>query len=344
MLAYRLLADGPQLVTGVPVPEPRFGEILIKVAGAGACHSDLHVFDAVAQGNSWFTPPFTIGHENTGWVEAVGGGVESLRPGEPVAVYCAWGCGQCRSCLASSENYCEHSAVLRGGGLGEDGGMANYMIVPAAKYLVPLGALEPRDAAPLTDAGITPYSAVKRSLAKLAPDACAVVIGIGGLGQMAVQILRATTAVQIVALDVDETKVARAASLGADFAVRSDESALQVVKERLRGRAADVVFDFVGIQATIDLGRKLVRPDGDFSIVGLGGGTMPFTQGKIAWGARVSTPFYGSIAELREVIALGAGGKLRASVTRYPLERAAEAYKALHDGTLDGRAVITPNG
>lgn len=343
MHAFRLLADGPALVTDAPVPEPGDGEVLLKIAGAGACHSDLHVFEATKNGASWFEPPFTLGHENTGWVEAVGPGVRNVHAGEAVAVYCAWGCGRCRACLTSAENYCERSSALRGGGLGEDGGMAEYMLVPAAKYLVSLGDLEPRDAAPLSDAGLTPYHAVKRSLPLLAPDATAIVLGVGGLGHMAIQILRAVTSAQIVALDVDDAKLDRARELGADFAVRSDDSARERIKERLRGRAADVVFDFVGIQATIDLGRKLVRPDGDFNIVGLGGGTMPYAQGKIAWGARVSTPFYGSIAELREVIALAQHGRIHAHVTRFPLERAAEAYRALADGTLDGRAVVCPN-
>jgi alcohol dehydrogenase, propanol-preferring len=344
MHAYRLLDDGSAVVTDVPTPEPREGQVLIKIAGAGACHSDLHVIDAVKNGTSWFAPPFTLGHENSGWVEAVGPGVRNVTVGEAVAVYCAWGCGRCRACLVSSENYCENSKFLHGGGLGEDGGMAQYMLVPAAKYLVSLGDLEPREAAPLTDAGLTPYHAVKRSLPLLTPDATAVVLGVGGLGHMAIQILRALTSTQIIALDIDEAKLARARELGADLALRSDDTARDNLKEFLRGRPADVVFDFVGVQPTIDLGRKLVRPDGDFNIVGLGGGTMPYTQGKIAWGARVSTPFYGSIAELREVIALAQRGRIRAHVTRFPLERAAEAYQALHNGTLDGRAVVTPNG
>jgi propanol-preferring alcohol dehydrogenase len=343
MQAFRLLEDGPALVTDAPLPEPREGQVLLKIAGSGACHSDLHVFEATKAGKSWFAPPFTIGHENTGWVEAVGPGVRNVELGEAVAVYCAWGCGRCRACVVSSENYCEYSALLRGGGLGEDGGMANYMLVPAAKYLVSLGDLEPRDAAPLSDAGLTPYHAVKYSLPLLTPDATAVVIAVGGLGHMAIQILRALTSAQIIALDVDENKLARAKELGADLTLRSDESARQKIAEHLRGRAADVVFDFVGVQASIDLGRKLVRPDGHFNIVGLGGGTMPYAQGKIAWGAHVSTPFYGSIAELREVVALAQRGRIHAHVTRFPLERAAEAYRKLHEGKFEGRAVVCPN-
>jgi alcohol dehydrogenase, propanol-preferring len=343
MLAYRLFTDGPRLVDA-PVPEPRDGEVLVKVAGTGACHSDLHVIAATAAGKSFFTPPFTLGHENTGWIEALGPGVGGLSAGEPVAVYCAWGCGRCRMCLSGSENYCIHQKTMRGCGLGADGGMAPYLLVPAAKYLVPLGDLEPRDAAPLTDAGITPYHAINRSRALLTPGATCVVMGIGGLGHLALQILRATTSVRIVAVDVSAEKLEAAKALGADATVRSDADALANVLELNSGEQADVVLDFVGLQPTIDLGRKLVRAGGDFTIVGLGGGTLTYGQGRIAWGARVFTPFYGTIGEMRELIALAASGRVVAHVTRYPLERVADAYQALHDGTVDGRAVICPNG
>jgi propanol-preferring alcohol dehydrogenase len=315
---------------------------LVRVAACGACHSDLHVMAAIASGKSWFTPPFTLGHETTGWIEAAGPDARGAVAGEAVAVYCAWGCGSCRACLASSENYCIERDTLRGGGLGADGGMAPYMLVPSSRYLVPLGGVDPLDAAPLTDAGLTPYHAIKRASEVLVPDATAVVIGIGGLGHMAIQILRAITAVRIVAVDVSDAKLALARDLGADETVRSDGEAGARLRELLHGGLADAVFDFAGVQASIDLGRRLVRPDGVYSIVGLGGGTLPFTQGKIAWGARVSTPFYGSIGELREVIGLAARGRLGAHATRFPLARAADAYRAMHDGTLEGRAVIVP--
>jgi propanol-preferring alcohol dehydrogenase len=344
MLAYRLFDDGPRLVNDAPVPAPGDGEVLVKIAGAGACHSDLHVIQSIAAGNSFFKPPFTLGHENTGWVEAVGPGVRGFRAGDPVAIYCAWGCGACRMCVAGNENYCMNSKLLLGGGLGKDGGMATHMLVPATKYLIPLGDLEPRDAAPLTDAGLTPYHAVNRSRALLTPDATCVVIAVGGLGHMALQILRATTAVRIIALDVSDQKLATAKELGADVVIRSDENALAATLEAMGGVGADVVFDFVGLQSTADLARKLVRPGGDCTIVGLGGSVLQYGQGRIPWGARVMTPFYGSIGELRELIALAARGHVRAHVTRYTLDRVEDAYKAMHDGTLDGRAVICPNG
>ncbi len=342
MKAYRLLADGPRIVD-VPTPEPGNGEVLLKIAGAGACHSDLHVAAGMAAGKSPWAPPFTLGHENTGWIAAIGPGVKGVREGEPYAVYAAWACGRCAACAVSAENYCLNQRDMRGCGLGADGGMAEYMLVPATRYLVPLGDLEPRDAAPLSDAGLTPYHAIKRSLLLLAPDASAVVIGVGGLGHMAVQILRAMTSVRIIAVDISPERLALARSLGADDVVVSNEDTLAATRELLGGQA-DVVLDFAGAQATVDLARKLVRPNGDCTIVGLGGGTLPVSQGKVSWGARVSMPLYGSIAELREVIALARRGRIHAHVTRFPLERAHEAYAHMAAGGFEGRAVILPNG
>jgi len=181
MRAYQLVAwQQPPELREVPIPEPGPGEVLLKVAGAGACHSDLHLMEW-PPGQMPFEPPFTLGHENAGWVERVGAGVDGVRVGEAVAVYGPWGCGSCRACRRSSENYCERQAeiVTMGGGLGRDGGMAEYMLVPAARLLIGLGELDPGEAAPLSDAALTPYHAIKRSLHKLTPGSSAVVIGVG---------------------------------------------------------------------------------------------------------------------------------------------------------------------
>src|SRR5690606_30334705 len=152
----------------IPVPEPGPGQVLIKVAGAGVCHSDLHVLEGAFP----FEGPFTLGHENAGWIDKLGAGVEGLKEGDPVLVYGPWGCGRCHSCQRSAENYCENHASIptMGGGLGSDGGMAEFMLVPSARLLVPLGDLDPVKSAPLTDAALTPYHAIKAALPSLTPD------------------------------------------------------------------------------------------------------------------------------------------------------------------------------
>ena len=180
----------------------------MKVGGAGACHSDLHVMEWPA-GFLPYELPFTLGHENAGWIEALGAGVKGWEVGEAVAVYGPWGCGRCRPCRTGLETLCERAAQLgaAGGGLGRDGGMAEYMLVPDPRLLVPLGDLDPRDAAPLSDAALTPYHAIKLALHQLVPGTSAVVIGVGGLGHMAVQILRALTPARVIATDIDAGKL-----------------------------------------------------------------------------------------------------------------------------------------
>ncbi|HTC58346.1 MAG TPA: alcohol dehydrogenase catalytic domain-containing protein, partial [Candidatus Sulfotelmatobacter sp.] len=146
----------PAELREVPVPEPGPGEVLIKIGGAGACHSDLHILETPA--NTPGMPlPFTLGHENAGWVEKLGSGATGFAVGDPVIVYGPWGCGSCTNCRVGMENYCESPVKTRAGGLGRDGGMANYMIVPSTRFLLPLGTLDPREAAPLTDAALTSY-------------------------------------------------------------------------------------------------------------------------------------------------------------------------------------------
>jgi propanol-preferring alcohol dehydrogenase len=231
----------PELME-VPDPSPGPGEVVIKVGGAGACHSDLHILYEMDVSSVWQLP-MTLGHETAGWVHATGSGVEGLAEGDPVAVYGAWGCGLCRRCTVGFENYCERPSVIGGGGLGLDGGMADYLLVPHRRHLVALpDGLDPVTAAALTDAGLTPYHAIRRSWPKLTPDATCVLIGVGGLGHVAVQIARATTAAQVIAVDVKPEALELARKVGAHHAVLSDETAATAIRELTGGRGADVVI------------------------------------------------------------------------------------------------------
>ncbi len=346
MRALRLVAwqQPPQLLE-VPVPAPGPGEVLLKVAGAGACHSDLHLMDW-PEGQMPFNPPFTLGHENAGWVQSVGAGVDTVAVGDAVAVYGPWGCGRCRACRRSSENYCErqNEIAVMGGGLGLDGGMAEYLLVPAARLLVPLGDLDPRDAAPLSDAALTPYHAVKRSLHKLTPGSTTVVIGVGGLGHMAVQILKALSATRIVAVDTSPEKLALAAEVGADVTVQAGESAVERIHEATEGRGAELVLDIVGAEETISLAAQSGRAEGDVTIVGLAGGSFPFSFFSQPYECSLSTTYWGSAIELIEVLSLAEVGKIKAHVQHYPLDHAIEVYEQLRAGQIDGRAVICPHG
>jgi propanol-preferring alcohol dehydrogenase len=325
----------------VPQPDPGPGEVLVRVGAAGVCHSDLHIIDAPdALG---MPVPLTLGHENAGWVEALGAGAGGFERGEAVAVYGIVGCGVCIACLGGRDNDCRR--IPPGGiGLSRDGGMAEFVVVPA-RQLIPIGDLDVAQAAPLTDAGLTPYHAIAVTRRGLRPGATCVVIGVGGLGHMAVQILAATTAVRIVAVDVREDALRLAREIGAQHAIPSNADTVRAIRD-LVGPApggADVVIDCVGAPATVDVARSVVTTGGDIAVVGLGGGALPVGFGTIAMEARVSVPFWGTRAELAEVIALARAGRIRAHVERFALQDTPQAYEQLRAGRFTGRAVVVPH-
>ena len=254
----------------------------------------LHDFEA---GMMLWDPPFTLGHENTGWVHELGAGVGGLDVGDR---RCLRGVGL-RSVQALPGR---HRKLLRtrarlgiaGGGLGVDGGMAEFMLVPSARLLVSLGDLDPIDAAPLTDAGLTPYHAIKRSLPLLLPGSTAVVIGVGGLGHLGVQILRALTAAQIIAVDTRPGALQLAERCGADHTVLSGDSAADEIDALTKGFGADVVVDFVGADSTIALATTVARPLTDVTLVGIAGGSYPFGFFTIPYEASLATTYWGSPA------------------------------------------------
>ena len=350
MRAVQLLAWQTEAqIVDVPVPTAGPGQVVIKVAGAGACHSDLHIMHMMSDGMFPWGPPFTLGHENAGWVHEIGAGVEGFNTGEPVAVHGPWGCGSCTRCKSGIDQYCTDQLAAAGngafgGGLGLDGGMAQYMHVHDARHLVRIpGTLDPVAAAPLTDAGLTPYHAVKLSLAKLVPGSTALVIGVGGLGHMAVQFLRALTGADIIAADTRQEALDLAVGCGATATVltSSDDAAAQV-KEATGGRGCEVVLDFVGVDATMALGVASGRQLGDLTVVGGAGGTYPMGLYTVPYEMNMRSMYWGSRSELAEVLALAARGDITVTYTEYQLENALQAYHDLEAGQVKGRAVIVP--
>ena len=343
MQAVGFLGVGrPAQIDDVPKPSPGPGQVLIKVGGAGVCHSDLHVMEE----DLGFKPPFTLGHENAGWVSAIGEGVMGFKDGDAVAIYGPWGCGRCHACQLSMENYCENWASVGGfgGGLGLDGGMAEYMLVPSARLLLPLGDLSPAKAAPLSDAALTPYHAIKRALPHLNGESTVVVLGVGGLGHMAVQLLRVLTPVRIVAADVDGDKLQQAKALGADDVVnnRNASEAAERIQRITGPRGAGLVLDCVGVQPTLDLGAKLLGRNSVWTIVGLGVGRHDFRHGSTPYGTSMSIPYWGSRVELMEVIAMARSDRIHAETTEFPLTEAVDVYAKLKAGQITGRAVLIP--
>ncbi|WFE44030.1 NAD(P)-dependent alcohol dehydrogenase [Verrucosispora sp. WMMD1129] len=348
MRALRLPAwkTEPELVE-VDEPTPGPGQVVVRIGAAGACHSDLHLMHDFEAGGLPWNPPFTLGHENAGWVHRLGSGVTGLEVGQPVAVYGPWGCGRCARCRVGVDNYCENPAAAPvpggGGGLGLDGGMAEYELVPDARHVLPLPeGLGPVDAAPLTDAGLTPYHAIRRSWPKLPPGSTALVIGVGGLGHVGVQVLKATTAARVVAVDTREEALRLAEECGADVTMQSAEGTAEEIRRVTGGRGADVVLDFVGADATLKLGVAAARTVGDLSIVGLGGGSLSVGFFSVPYEVSIQTTYWGSRPELLEVLDLGARGLVRPKTTTFSLDEAMSAYRMMQDGTLEGRAVIVP--
>lgn len=343
MKAFRLTAPHTLKLENISQPEPGPGEVLVKVGAAGVCHSDLHIIESPA---GTFPLPMTLGHENAGWVEATGPGVSGYGRGEAVAVYGIIGCGRCSACLRGLDNECR-TVPVGGIGLSRDGGMADSVVVPA-KQLLPIGDLDPTQAAPLTDAALTPYHAIQHARDVLLPGTTCVVVGVGGLGHMAVQILSATTSVRVIAVDLNDDALALAKRIGAHHTVKSGPEAVATIRE-IVGPApggADAVFDFVGVNPTLALAASVVSTGGRLMLVGLGGGSLTIRPGVANIGipmeTRVTVPFWGTRAELAEVIALARAGRIKAHIETFSLDRAAEAYEKLRANKLRGRAVVTP--
>lgn len=347
MKSFRLLGGSTDVGTAtavqdVPQPDPGPGQVLVRIGGAGACHSDVSLmeFSSAAARET----PMTLGHENAGWIEAFGPGTlptEGLEIGAPVAVYGAWGCGQCRNCRKGMENYCLHISAS-GPGLSVDGGMAEYLLVPATRYLVPLGEMDPADAAPLTDAGLTPYHAISRSLSLLIPGSHVVVIGAGGLGHLAVQFLKALSPATVICVDQRESALAVVAGLGADHTVVAGPEAAAEIRGITGGRGAELVLDICGYDDTLSLAASVVASLGHLTVVGVGGGTLPFNFFTMPYECAVASTYWGSITELGELLELSRRGGFRVHAERFPLDQAQEVYRRMVGGTLQGRAVLVP--
>ncbi|MBF6147760.1 NAD(P)-dependent alcohol dehydrogenase [Nocardia nova] len=343
-LQYVTVGAEPE-VRDIPTPVPGPGEVLLKVTAAGVCHSDDFVMSMPLEAFG-FELPLTLGHEGAGTVAAVGDGVRGLDVGTSVVVYGPWGCGGCWFCAQGMENYCSRAAELGifPPGLGAPGAIAEYLIVDSPRHLVPIGDLDPVATVPLTDAGLTPYHAIKRSLGKLRPGSWAVVIGSGGLGHVAIQLLRHLSSARVVALDVSDDKLEFAKSVGAHEAVLSDAAAADNVRKITGAAGASLVLDFVGYQPTVDTAMAVAGVDSDVTIVGLGDGKA---AARVGFGispyeAAVTSPYWGTRAELIELVDLAHEGVLDIAVERFTLDDGPEAYRRLAAGTLRGRAVIVP--
>ena len=342
MRAYRLIGAGRAEVGAVPRPEPGPGEVLLRVLAAGVCRTDLAL---LRSGGNGLELPVTLGHEVVGEVMVLGEGVAGLASGTVVAVYELLGCGRCSACARGQDNVCRD--VIPGAiGITRDGGMAEHVVAPA-RNLVALGDVDPVHAAPLTDAGMTALHAVERGRPQLEPGATAVVVGIGGLGHLAVQFVRATSRVRVVAVDVDRARLDFAAGIGADDGVLTAPDAAEGILEANGGRKVDVVFDFVGAQASLDLAAQVTGRGGAIVVTGGGGGRLSITAQMGAGGSpdreiAIVHTFGGTREDLMQALALAEAGRVQTHVEAYDLEAAGRVLADLDAGNVLGRAVLVP--
>jgi propanol-preferring alcohol dehydrogenase len=329
------------VIEDVPTPSPDRGQVLVTIEGAGFCHSDIHVID----GEIRVLPrlPLTLGHENAGRVAALGAGVQAVKEGDPVAVYGGWGCGNCDPCVTGHEQLCDRPQWV---GLSEhDGGYAEYLLVPHERYLVKLERLKPEEAAPLTDAALTPYRAIRKALPFLEADHHVLLIGVGGLGQYGLKLLRLLTGCPIIAVDVSDEKLRRARELGADVVLNAGAADLAAhIRELTHGHGVPAAFDFVGSDATLALAIGSTRALGKVTQVGLAGGAARLkVLDNAAFEVTFEATLWGTIKELREVLALAESGRLSPIPLEFePLDRINEVYARVKKGQVGGRVVITP--
>ncbi len=291
-------------------------EVVVKVLGCGVCFSDIHVVDG-AFGDK--PRPLTLGHEVTGWTEEHGN----------VFVYTPWGCGTCRFCATGSEMICPDSHEA---GLFDQGGYADYMLVPHRRYIFPLGDLDPIDSAPLGCGGLTAFRAVRHALPFLGKGKRVLVLGAGGLGQYAVQYLALLSDAEVHVGDPDPAKCTTAKTLGATEAADPSD---------LDGPYA-AVLDFVAAQQSLENGVRLVDRQGMLIAIGLHGGRVPFGFGAVPMEAQLMTSVWGSLGDFKDLVALAQKEQIRNVVERLPLEQAQTAHDRLRKGDVQGRFVLVP--
>lgn len=346
MKAARLHEFGKPLQwDDVPMPELRTGsDVIVRMAAAGLCHTDLSVMDGTLPDIRGNFPklPFILGHENAGYVHAVGDSVTALKVGDPVLVYGAWGCGTCAFCRRGEEQRCSKSPLTPGISPEYQGGFAEFMYVPSSRYLLKVeGNLE--DLAPLTDAGLTSYRAAKRIRSHLSPGSFSLVIGAGGLGLYALQYLRLFGPTTVIAADVADNKLSLAESFGASITLNSrKDNPVERIASATGGRGVRSILDFVGTNETAALSMKVLSADGIYVDVGLGGGTLnvPLID-LIHSESQITGSMWGTYEELVEVYELLESGKVKSKVQKFKLSDINSAITQMRHGEVLGRAVLT---
>lgn len=322
-----------------PVPEPSGpADVLVRIGGAGVCATDLHAIEGLME-PAGVTLPLVLGHENAGWVEDVGAGVTTVAKGDAVLVYPPYSCGLCLACRRGNDMYCVRHEFT---GLTVDGGFAEYVLVSERSLLRLPNGVEPVDVAPHADAGLTAYHAVRRLAHLAVPGTTAVVLGVGGVGHIAVQLLRELGSSSIIAIDTDARRRRLATELGAESVLEGSGS-VDAVRDLTGGRGADLVFDFVGTDQTHADSAAMLARGGTYSVIGYGGTVAMPSVALVAGEQTVAGNLVGTWVDLWEVLQLHAAGRLVLKTEVHPLESVNDVLDKLRDGEVMGRAVLVPS-
>jgi NAD+-dependent secondary alcohol dehydrogenase Adh1 len=324
------------------VPEPKIEgplDVIVKIGGAGVCRTDLHILEGQWAAKTGVALPYTIGHENAGWVHAVGDAVTNVKPGDKVILHPLITCGLCRACRFGDDVHCENS---RFPGIDTNGGYAEYLRTTARSVVRIDDSLEPADIAALADAGLTAYHAVAKAARATRPGDVCVMIGAGGLGHIGIQVMKAVSAVTLVVVDRNPAAVKLALELGADHGIVADGSQIAEVEKLTAGKGAEAVIDFVGEGGSTAEGVAMLRRAGNYYVVGYGENLDVPTIDIISTEINVIGNLVGSYNDLEELMILAAQGKVTLHTTKYPLAGFQQALDDLDAGSVRGRAILIP--
>jgi NAD+-dependent secondary alcohol dehydrogenase Adh1 len=325
------------------VPEPRVQgplDVIVRIGGAGVCRTDLHIVEGQWAAAMEPQLPYVIGHENAGWVHAVGAGVTNVAVGDTVILHPQPSCGLCLACRAGNDMHCVDAFFP--GLSNNDGGMAEYLRTTARACVKLDPDTNPADVAALADAGITAYHAVRKAAPVLWPGTTAVVQGAGGLGHIGIQCLAALTATRIVVVDTNPDALELAKQIGADETVLADGRHVEAVRDLTGGVGATVVFDFVAEQGAENDAWAMTAADGYQYVIGYGGRFSAPTLDFVAGEKSVIGNIVGTYTDLAELMVLAQAGKVTLHTRQYPLDAALDALHDLDAGRVRGRAILVP--
>lgn len=328
-----VLTDVPDPVLSSPL------DVIVKVGGAGVCRTDLHIIEGQWEQKSGVTLPYTIGHENAGWVAEVGSAVTHVSVGDPVILHPLVTCGLCPACRDGDDVHCLNSKFP---GIDADGGYAEYLLTNARSVVKLDPALAPADVAALADAGLTAYHAVAKAARTLRPGDTAVIIGAGGLGHIGVQVFRALSAARLIVIDRSPDALKLAAELGAEHTIVADGTQVQQVLDLTSGNGAEAVIDFVGEGGALEDGVAVLRRAGNYYVIGYGGTLSVPAIDIISTEINFVGNLVGSYSDLVQLMVLAARGKVTLHTATYALADFAQALTDLDHGNVRGRAILIP--